>query len=281
MVTHLNGYLADIFDLPVFCYHGDDYIPFENIMDDLYWYIILESFGSMVDLADGVRQRFTGVVLIKPEHYRRYDPTVEFNNCKIHGIICAHSRVVSRKANWQVIDTTNLQSLINMDHPISLECFVQSPILKMRSNRDSSCTISALTNQLLFGLVLLCQARGFYVAKTFNHYSIDTGETTTSRNSFFIEFSIDGGEKHSHVHLPYQFWNRLDAPVIPHLSPQSVLDQPNLSVLLQKIDEEIEAYIRPAINLHKKIDEERKCMQNEKEIRSTEEETNFSATNIP
>ena len=263
MTSDLKGHLTELFDVPVFTHSGNEYIPTKNIEDGLYWYIIVESFGCMIDLEDDLKQHFVGTVLMKPEHYMQCDPS-EFDNCVIHGVICAFSRIVSSRVKWQVIDIENLKSLKREDKPITLENFKKNILVKMRSNRDATSTVSALTNQLLFGLIMICQMRGFYVAKTFNHYSPETG-TNIKKNSFYVEFSIDGSDKHSHVHLPYQYWNRLEVPIIEHLSEKAVKDQPNLSVLLQRIDEEMETHIRPAIHLAEKVRKE-KGKIDEKEI---------------
>ena len=244
MTENLNGFLVEMFGIPgLFC-PGDKYIP-QHIVEegsDLRQYIILDVPDLMIDLDEETKHRFTGIAISKPEFFLSRPEYVN-KGVTVVGVLFSFAKMISAQSDWQVVDCFNNSAMLDTSNPMTVDEFRENRILRFRSQHHSTCTMSALTDELLFGMLCIIVKSGRYVAKTFNHYNGSTKAHEVSTDRFYVEFSMDGTEEYSHIHLPYQYWGRLDVPVIERLSPMSQVYQPNISILLHKIDANIEEII--------------------------------------
>lgn len=234
------NYLVDIFGMPALFKAGEDYIPEKEFNGDTYEYIVVSSRDSMLLLDDGNEQRFVGYLLVKPEFYA-IRPKEKMYDISVLGTVESFGSIISSRSNYIVIDRYNLASLRDKSNPMPTEEFLNNRIIRFRSQHHSTCTMSALTDELLYGLILVLKKLGKPVAKTFNHRRTDHS-VTLSQDKFYVQFAIDDGCEYSHIHLPYQYWGRLDIPVIDCLDENADIQQPNSAVLLAKISEFIENY---------------------------------------
>ena len=177
---------------------------------------------------------------VKPEFYA-IRPDEKMYDISVLGTVESFGSIISSRSNYIVIDHYNLASLRDKSNPMPTEEFRNNRIIRFRSHHHSTCTMSALTDELLYGFILMLKKLGKPVYKTFNHRRIDHS-VSLSQDKFYVQFSVDDGCDYSHIHLPYQYWGRLDIPVIDCLDENADIHQPNSAVLLSKISEFIENY---------------------------------------
>lgn len=240
--SDINGYLVEVFGMPAFFYPNTDIHPMEEESEDgFYYYIKINATDVNVEICPEEHKRFTGSALAKPEFYRRQQMDI-MEHTETVGVVIAFSKILSSQVDWAVLDRFSIDCLHDKSNPITLGEYQNNRIIRYRSQHHSTATMSALTDALLYNYVEMCHHVGHYVAKTFNHYNPANGEEEVSNDKFYVEFSADNTTELSHIHLPYEYWGRLDVPIIEHLSPEANLMQPNSSVLLKKILDSVQTH---------------------------------------
>ena len=231
-----DGYLVEVFGMPAFFHQGTEELPSIEEAGDVYYYIKVNAKDVEVD---NDMKHFTGSALAKPEYYFDQKPKI-MESTETVGFIVAFGKILSGRVNWAVLDHFSIQCLHDTSNPMKLSEFMENRIIRFRSQHHSTATMSALTDTLLFGLISECKVLGKHVVKSFNHYDPKSGKQKVSEDIFYVEFSLDDTEEYSHVHLPYEYWGRLDVPIVDQISDRANEMQPNSSVLLRKIENSLD-----------------------------------------
>lgn len=231
-----DGYLVEIFGMPAFFHPGTEELPDVEEFGETYYYIKVNA--KEVEVSPEIK-RFTGSALTTPEYYHTQKPII-MESTETVGFIVAFGKILSGRVNWAVLDRFNIQCLHDTSTPMKLSEFMENRIIRYRSQHHSTVTMSALTDTLLFGLTSACKVLGKHVVKSFNHYDPKSGTKKVSEDIFYVEFSLDDTEEYSHIHLPYEYWSRLDVPIVDQISEHANEMQPNSSVLLRKIDNAVD-----------------------------------------
>lgn len=233
MFTHdYDGYLVEVFGMPAFFHQGIEELPDIEETSGVYYYIKVNAKNVEVD---SEIKRFSGSALAKPEYYFTQRPKIN-ESTETVGFIVAFGKILSAHVNWAVLDHFSIECLHDTSHPMKLSEFMENRIIRFRSQHHSTATMSALTDALLFTLISECKVLGRHVVKSFNHYDPKSGKQKVSEDIFYVEFSLDNSDEYSHIHLPYEYWSRLDVPIVDKISDRANEMQPNSSVLLRKIE---------------------------------------------
>lgn len=222
--------------MPAFFHIGAEELPTTETENGIYYYIKINAKGAEVDKDI---KRFTGSALTKPEYYFAQKDKLD-ESVETVGFIVAFGKILSSNVKWAVLDRFSVDCLHDSSHPMKLSEFMHNRIIRFRSQHHSTVTMSALTNVLLFALISECKTLGHHVVKSFNHFDMNSGRQRVSEDRFYVEFSLDGTDEYSHIHLPYEYWDRLDVPVVEKLSDEANTMQPNSSVLLRKIENSLD-----------------------------------------
>lgn len=231
-----DGYLVEVFGMPAFFHPGTEELPDVEEFGETYYYIKVNA--KEVEVSPEIK-RFTGSALTKPDYYHAQKPRI-MESTETVGFIVAFGKILSGRVNWAVLDHFSIQCLHDTSNPMKLSEFMENRIIRYRSQHHSTATMSALTDTLLFGLTSACKVLGKHVVKSFNHYDPKSGTKKVSEDIFYVEFSLDDTEEYSHIHLPYEYWSRLDVPIVDQISEHANEMQPNSSVLLRKIDNAVD-----------------------------------------
>lgn len=231
-----DGYLVEVFGMPAFFHPGTEELPDVEEFGETYYYIKVNA--KEVEVSPEIK-RFSGSALTKPEYYHAQKPEI-MKSTETVGFIVAFGKILSGRVNWAVLDHFSIQCLHDTSSPMKLSEFMENRIIRYRSQHHSTATMSALTDTLLFGLTSACKVLGKHVVKSFNHYDPKSGTKKVSEDIFYVEFSLDDTEEYSHIHLPYEYWGRLDVPIVDQISEHANEMQPNSSVLLRKIENAVD-----------------------------------------